>query len=381
MMLATENDQACLLDAWKRHNRGKQERIPGNGTIRTWRIQRTSMSGSLNTSSYEPGPLPGIVGNSVAMQQVYQLTRQVARSSASVLLLGETGTGKELIANAIHELSERTSGPFVKVNCGALSESLLESELFGHARGAFTSADSVKIGLMESANKGSFFFDEVCETPLTTQVKLLRVLQERQFNRVGGTKPIKMDVRIIAATNRNLTDAVKNKRFREDLYYRLNVIPIYIPPLTERKEDIPLLVEGFIDKYNKQHKRKVQIRRIHPEALGVLEKYSWPGNVRELENVIERAVVLEKDDVVKVSSLPEEIIAQPIQTVGFTPSFDQHQTVDLEGTLSGIEKKMIVGALEQTGGIMNKAAKLLNLSFRSIRYRIQKHNIKGKFEI
>jgi len=335
----------------------------------------------LKTALKDRYQFSNIVGKSAAMAKVFALVRKVAESNATVLISGESGTGKELVAQAIHYNGPRRDYPFVSINCGAMPENLLESELFGHERGAFTSADSVKIGLMESADKGSFFFDEVCEAPLSTQVKLLRVLQERRFNRVGGTRPITVDLRIIAATNRDVTEAVKNKTFREDLYYRLNVIPIRIPPLRQRKDDIPLLVNRFIAKYNDRHQRKGQIRGIDPEALSVLEKYHWPGNVRELENMIERAVVLEKKDIIQVSSLPEEIFDPSEKTEDFTRPFDQQQMVDLEKTLSGIEKKMIVGALARTGGIMNKAAKLLNLSFRSMRYRIQKYKIKGKFEI
>ncbi|MFQ5672591.1 MAG: sigma-54-dependent transcriptional regulator [Nitrospinales bacterium] len=335
----------------------------------------------LKTALKDKHQFSHIVGKSPGMEKVFALIRKVAESNATVLISGESGTGKELVAQAIHYNGPRRDRPFVSINCGAMPENLLESELFGHERGAFTSADSVKIGLMESADKGSFFFDEVCEAPLSTQVKLLRVLQERQFNRVGGTRPITVDLRIIAATNRDLTEAVKNKTFREDLYYRLNVIPIHIPPLRERRGDIPLLVNRFIAKYNERHQREGEIRDIDPKALSVLEKYHWPGNVRELENTIERAVVLEKKDVIQVSSLPEEISSQAGKAPEVALSFDQQRTIDLEETLIGIEKKMIVGALEQTGGIMNKAAKLLNLSFRSMRYRIQKHKIKGKFEI
>ena len=306
MMLATENDQACLLDAWKRHNRGKQERIPGNGTIRTWRIQRTSMSGSLNTSSYEPGPLPGIVGNSVAMQQVYQLTRQVARSSASVLLLGETGTGKELIANAIHELSERTSGPFVKVNCGALSESLLESELFGHVKGAFTGATSNRTGRFEAAHTGTIFLDEINSTTMLLQVKLLRVLQEQEFERVGDTETIQVDTRVIAASNRNLMAEVEAEKFREDLYWRLNVVPIEIPPLRQRREDVPDLVAFFLNEYNEANDRYVV--HIERSAMEAMQDYDWPGNVRELQNYVERAVVMAESDELSLSLLPAAVV-------------------------------------------------------------------------
>ena len=232
---------------------------------------------------------------------------------------------------------------------------------------------------MESASKGTFFLDEVGEAPLSIQVKLLRVLQEREIMRLGGNSPISVDLRIVAASNVNLAKAVKNKTFREDLYYRLNVIPVEIPALRERVEDVPLLITHFIAKYNEDRQAENKIQGVHPDAMSLMEKYSWPGNVRELENVIERAVVLEAGDTIQVSSLPEGISgnAEPISEVTL-PSTDQ--PVDLEKTLDQIEKKMISGALDQSNGIINKAAKQLNLSFRSMRYRIQKHKLKGKEE-
>ena len=317
-----------------------------------------------------------IIGKSLAIRKVFELIDKVASSSATVLITGESGTGKELVARAIHCKGPRKNYPFISINCGAVPESLLESELFGHEKGSFTGADSVKVGLMEAAQKGSFFFDEIYETPLPIQVKLLRVLQEREFTRVGATKPIKVDLRIIAATNKDLSQAVHGKSFREDLYYRLNVIPIRLPPLRERKEDIPLLLEHFIDKYNALHLRKAPIRGIVPEALSILEKHPWPGNVRELENVIERAVVLEMGDLVRVSSLPDELRGPRAESMGLIPLLNS-QCDDLEKTLGQIEKQMIQGALAKTDGVIYKAAKLLNLSFRSMRYRVQKHNLKG----
>lgn len=317
-----------------------------------------------------------MVGKSLAIQNVFDLIDKVASSNATVLITGESGTGKELVAKAIHYTGPRKNYPFVSINCGAVPESLLESELFGHERGAFTGADTVKMGLMEVAQKGSFFLDEIYESPSPIQVKLLRVLQEKEFTRVGGTKPIKVDLRIIAATNKDLNQAVQDKVFREDLYYRLNVIPIRLPPLRERKEDIPLLLEHFINKYNLQHQRKVPIRGIAPEAVSILERYLWPGNVRELENVIERAVVLEAGDLIHVSSLPDEVRGARTKSVEAI-SLAMNQSVDLEETLEDIEKRMIQGALDKADGVIYKAAKLLNLSFRSMRYRVQKHNLKG----
>ncbi|MFQ5451555.1 MAG: sigma-54-dependent transcriptional regulator [Nitrospinaceae bacterium] len=320
-----------------------------------------------------------IVGNSPAMQKVFRLIEKVSHSSATVLITGESGTGKELVARAIHYNGARKNYPFVSINCGAVPGDLLESELFGHEKGAFTSAESVKIGLMESANKGSFFLDEVGEAPMGIQVKLLRVLQEREFTRVGGTRPIQIDLRIIAASNLNLGKSVKNKTFREDLYYRLNVIPIQLPPLRERKEDIPPLLDHFIRKYNAERRNKPKIQTVRPEALSILEKYGWPGNVRELENVVERAVVLENGDEIRVSSLPDEITTPSTLAGERFPSLD-HKPIDLEKTLDQIEKDMIRGALDQANGIIIKAAKQLNLSFRSMRYRIQKHKLKGKIK-
>ncbi|HCP85837.1 MAG TPA: sigma-54-dependent Fis family transcriptional regulator, partial [Planctomycetaceae bacterium] len=236
----------------------------------------------------DSGSLPGIIGSSEPMKRVYQLTRQVAKSDASVLLLGETGTGKELIANAIHQLSNRKSGPFVKVNCGALSESLLESELFGHVRGSFTGAVNNRTGRFEAAHMGTIFLDEINSTTLQLQVKLLRVLQERQLERVGDTQTIEVDTRILAASNRDLMELVREGLFREDVYWRLNVVPVVIPPLRERREDIPELVTFFLNHYNEINDRYVV--HIQRDVVHALQSYHWPGNVRELQNYVERAV-------------------------------------------------------------------------------------------
>src|SRR6266446_1505344 len=239
-------------------------------------------------------PIPEIIGSGPAMQKVYNLTRLVARSNASVLLLGETGTGKELIAKAVHQLSPRGSGPFVRVNCGALRESLLESELFGHVRGAFTGAIENRTGRFEAAHTGTVFLDEINSTTPKLQVKLLRVLQEREFERVGDTQTIRVDTRVIAASNRDLLEEVEAERFREDLYYRLNVVPIHLPPLRERREDIPELIGHFLNIYNEENDRYVV--HIERKALDALQDYHWPGNVRELQNYIERAVVMAEGD-------------------------------------------------------------------------------------
>ncbi len=253
-------------------------------------------------------PIPSLIGSSETMERVYQLTRKVARSSASVLLLGETGTGKELVATAIHQLSMRRTGPFVKVNCGALSESLLESELFGHVRGAFTGAVDNRAGRFEAAHGGTIFLDEINSTTRHLQVKLLRVLQQREFERVGDTHTIRTDTRVIAASNCDLMEEVEANRFREDLYWRLNVVPIFIPPLRDRKEDVPELVSHFLQTYNEANDRYVV--HIQREAMQTLQQYDWPGNVRELQNYIERAVVMADGDELTCDLLPEEVISQ-----------------------------------------------------------------------
>ena len=258
-----------------------------------------------DSDSPRTGPIAGLIGGSPAMLEVYATTRRVAASNASVLLLGETGTGKELIAKAIHALSPRGSGPFVRVNCGALSESLLESELFGHVRGAFTGAVANRTGRFEAAHTGTIFLDEINSTTLHLQVKLLRVLQEREFERVGDTETIRVDTRVIAASNRDLLDEVAKEGFREDLYYRLNVVPIVLPPLRSRREDIPLLVSHFLEVYNEQNDRYVV--HIQAEALETLVRYHWPGNVRELQNVVERCVVMAPGDEITLDLLPVAI--------------------------------------------------------------------------
>ena len=250
-------------------------------------------------------PIPGIIGSGAAMAEVYRVIRLVAPSSASVLILGETGTGKELVATAVHRLSQRTSGPLVKVNCGALTESLLESELFGHVAGSFTGAIKNRAGRFEAAHGGTIFLDEVDSTSRKLQVKLLRVLQEREFERVGDTQTIRVDTRVIAASNRNLMDEIDAGKFREDLYWRLNVVPIVLPPLRDRREDIHALVAHFLNFYNESNDRYVS--HIQPEALGLLQAYAWPGNVRELQNYIERAVVMAEGDELTVDLLPDVV--------------------------------------------------------------------------
>ena len=333
----------------------------------------------LKTALNDRFQLVNILGKSEPIQKIFSLVEKVAKSKATVLITGESGTGKELIAKAIHFNGSRKNYPFVSVNCGAMPENLLESELFGHEKGAFTSADSLKLGLMESANKGSFFLDEVGSAPLSTQVKLLRALQENEITRLGSTQPIPVDLRIIAATNSNISDLVEKKIFREDLFYRLNVIPIHLPPLRERKEDIPELVEFFIKKYNALH-NKTFIQGIDSDTLKAFEHYSWPGNVRELENVIERAVVLESEKRIRKASLPDALLDQLSPDKIQVPGLGQND-IDLEKTLDQIEKKMIANALMRSHGMINRAAKILNLSFRSMRYRIEKYKLKDKGKI
>ena len=295
------------------------------------------MSVYLPKPASETGPpIPGIIGTSQAMEEVYRLTRRVARSNASVLLLGETGTGKELIATAIHRLSNRSTGPFVRVNCGALSESLLESELFGHVRGSFTGAVSNRIGRFEAAHTGTIFLDEINSTSHHLQVKLLRVLQEQEFERVGDTQTVHVDTRVIAASNRDLMSEVEGERFREDLYWRLNVVPIEIPPLRMRREDIPDLVAHFLNYYSEANDRYVV--HIQREALAVLQEYHWPGNVRELQNYIERAVVMAEGDELTLDLLP------PVVTGKERPRTSKIRGVDLDTLVQEVVQQGLAAA-------------------------------------
>jgi DNA-binding NtrC family response regulator len=266
----------------------------------------------------DPSTLPGVIGTSNAIREVARITRRVAPSRACVLIVGETGAGKELIARAVHDLSRRKSGPYIRVNCGALTESLLESELFGHVRGSFTSANENRTGRFEAAHAGSIFLDEINSTSPKLQVKLLRVLQEGEFERVGDTKTIKVDTRFIAATNRDLIEEIGSGRFREDLYYRLNVVPIYLPPLRERRDDIPQLVTFFLKRYGDQNRREV--KSVHREAMRLLTEHDWPGNIRELQNYVERAVILGEGPELTVDQLPPQLrgeaLPRPIRVRG-----------------------------------------------------------------
>jgi Nif-specific regulatory protein len=309
-----------------------------------------------------------IIGNSGAMQNVFDLINKVAKTNATVLLRGESGVGKELVANAIRLNSPRSAKPFIKVNCSALPDALIESELFGYEKGAFTGADSLHKGRFEEADGGTIFLDEIGDLPLSTQVKILRILQEHEFERLGSSKTIKVDVRFIAATNRNLEEMIPKCEFREDLFYRLNVFPIIIPPLKERPADIPILANHFIDKSNKRH--GIAIKRISTSAIDLLMVYHWPGNIRELENVIERASILSQDGVIRSSDLPPTL--QTAESSG----------TKLEGTLDGIlnnvEKQVIIDNLIITKGCTPDTAKNLNITERILRLRLTKYEIDPK---
>ncbi|MCP5057948.1 MAG: sigma-54-dependent Fis family transcriptional regulator [bacterium] len=309
-----------------------------------------------------------MVGTSYAIQQVYQLVAQVAPTKTNVLISGESGTGKELVARAIHDQSDRGEHPFVAVNCGAIPENLLESELFGHVKGAFTGAVENRAGLFESAEKGTIFLDEIGEIPLPLQVKLLRVIQDRKVRRVGDSTDEPVDVRIVAATNRDLQEEVVAGRFREDLFYRLNVIQVHLPPLRERMEDVPLLVQHFVAKFALELDRPVD--RIGDDAMALIQNYAFPGNVRELENTIERAVALSQGGTVHSDVLPPAILTP--RSAPEASSRLPEEGGDLDGMLAQVERELLREALGRTGGVKKKAAMLLGVSFRSFRYRLEK---------
>jgi len=328
------------------------------------RIENTSLKGELR-NRINPDY---IKGNSSKMNEVFSLIESVATTDATVLIRGESGVGKELVADALHYNSNRKNKPFIKVNCAALPESLIESELFGHEKGSFTGASVQRIGRFEAANGGTIFLDEFGDIPASTQVKLLRVLQEREIERIGSTISIKVDVRIICATNRNLEELMEKGEFREDLYYRINVFPIYIPPLRERINDIPVLANFFIDKYNKRHGK--EIKRITTMAIDTLMVYHWPGNIRELENCIERACILSSDHVIRTSDLPPTL-----QTASTT---ETTQSGTLEIILGKMEKQIIMDALITTKGNCAKAAENLGITERMMGLRIRKFEIDPK---
>jgi len=317
-----------------------------------------------------------LIGSDPRMLEIYELIRQVANTPTTLLITGETGSGKELVARAVHVNGARKREPFVVINCGAIPAELLESELFGHKRGSFTGAVSDKKGLFEIASGGTIFLDEVGELPQALQVKLLRVLQQRVILPVGAVRDVPIDVRLISATNRSLEKDVAAGRFRDDLFYRLNVIQIQVPPLRERRGDIPILAEYFLEKYTRLLGKN--IRKISVDAMSHLNGYRFPGNVRELENIVERAVALEKTDVIMPESLPAGVLRPEADRAGDKRRlFVSRQGVDLDGILAETEKELIGQAMNLSGGGKKDAAKLLGITFRSLRYRLVKLGIEG----
>jgi len=371
-------------------NADPQSRIPNpeSPIPNPSRMARTPPAIDLNETG---PPIPGLIGSGPAMEKVYRLTRQVAQSNASVLLLGETGTGKELIAKAIHRLSPRGSGPFVRVNCGALAENLLESELFGHVRGAFTGAVDNRTGRFEAAHTGTVFLDEINSTTPKLQVKLLRVLQEHEFERVGDTQTIRVDTRVIAASNRDLLEETEAGRFREDLYYRLNVVTIYLPPLRERREDIPALVSHFLKLYSQQNNRNV-VYTDDKAAIKALQEYDWPGNVRELQNYIERAVVLAPGDELTSDLLREAVLGQKPRRIGRRRGADL-PTLAAElvetgiaaagpqgdnlhaAVVNSVEKELIAQVLAACDNVQVKAAERLGINRNTLHKKLKEYGL------
>jgi len=354
-----------------------------------------SQSGIRQTDANSSSPpIAGLIGSGGAMQDVYRLTRLVARSNASVLLLGETGTGKELIAKAIHMLSPRGSGPFVRVNCGALSEGLLESELFGHVRGAFTGAIANRTGRFEAAHTGTIFLDEINSTTPKLQIKLLRVLQEREFERVGDTQTIRVDTRVVAASNRDLGAEVEAERFREDLFYRLNVVPISLPPLRKRREDIPELVAYFLAIYNEVNDRYVA--HIGPKAMEALQNYDWPGNVRELQNYVERAVVMAAGDELTEDLLPNVVLggAASPRTGALRPADLDWLTSELvqqglagsdpqednlhDKIVNRVERELIQQVMKSCESVQIKAASRLGINRNTLHKKLKDYKLDGR---
>lgn len=337
--------------------------------------------------------LDGMIGSGLAMSEVYRLTQQVAATSATVLLMGETGTGKELVARALHELSPRASGPFIRVNCGALSESLLESELFGHVKGAFTSAHENRTGRFEAAHGGTIFLDEINSMSYTLQVKLLRVLQEQEFERVGDSKTVRVDCRIVAATNRDLLDEIDAEKFREDLYYRLNVVPIYLPPLRDRSEDIEALVTHFAAKYATANERPAP--RIPNDVISMLQAYGWPGNVRELQNYIERATVLCTSETLSLELFPPHVrglapvrisraksggiqkMCSELVTMGLIEAGDEAQNIH-EQIVSMVEKEVLLQVLRTCQGTQTKAAVRLGINRNTLHKKIEDYSLQSE---
>ena len=335
------------------------------------RLSRENESLRIQLAARAP-QVAGMVGVSQAMQEVFQLVEKVAAGKSTVLVIGESGVGKELVARAIHDKGPRAGAPFVPINCGAIPEGLVESELFGHVRGAFTGAHAAHAGLFMAAAGGTVFFDEVGDLPLPAQVKVLRAIQERRIRPVGGSRDYEVDARILAATNRDLSEEVKENRFREDLFYRLNVIQIFVPPLRDRREDILLLAHDFLARHGSESGKPPLT--LSSDAAACLGNYAWPGNVRELENALERAVTLCEGPVIEPEVLPAAIR-------GVAPQVPEGELVlattgmDLQGMLDGIERRYLQLALERAGGVKTEAARLLGLSFRSMRYRLAKQGL------
>lgn len=324
------------------------------------------------TSEAEHKGIAKIIGSSKIIKSLFRLIEKVCDADTTILIQGESGTGKELIAKAIHFEGVRRDKPFVPVNCGAIPSELLESELFGHEKGAFTHAIRSRQGRFELAHGGTVFLDEISEMPAMLQVKILRVLQEREFERVGSTQTISSDFRVIAATNRNLEEEVKNGRFREDLYYRLNVIPVDAPPLRERQTDIPLLVNHFIDKFNRS--KKVSITGILDDALGYLLRYHWPGNVRELENIVERMVILSSGQVLSCDDLPEKILGAKSGGL-LCETVIPEQGFVLNKVVADYERNLIIQALNQTDWVKNKAAQLMNINRTTLIEKMKRYEL------
>jgi two-component system response regulator PilR (NtrC family) len=314
-----------------------------------------------------------IIGRSRNMQEVFRMIEKVAPSESTVIIYGESGTGKELVARALHCHSRRKDGTFLAVNCAAIPNSLLESEMFGYEKGAFTGANTQKKGLFEEAHQGTLFLDEIGDLDTVLQAKLLRVLQEGEFQRVGGTKTIQVDVRLLAATNKHLEEEVKEGRFRQDLYYRLNVVPIFLPPLRDRKEDIPYLIEHFLRKYQQKHGKP--LKRVTSEVMKHLMDYRWDGNVRELESVIERSVILAEQEEIGVETLPEKVRESGISN---SAAAAIHFDIPDEGiSLDHVERSLIESALSKTGWSIKKASELLGITYKTLQYRIQKYQLKA----
>ena len=339
---------------------------------------RTHDSARANARSDVPGRA-ALVGDSPAMQDVLRVIDRVADTPSTVLITGESGTGKELVATALHEGSSRRNKPLIRINCAAIPKDLMESELFGYERGAFTGAVTTKPGRFELADGGSLFLDEIGEVPVEMQVKLLRALQESEFERVGGIKTTHVDVRLVAATNRDLAEDIEAGRFRKDLYYRLAVVPIVLPPLRDRTEDIPTLVEHFLRKYNRRLNK--QIDGVEPEALAALQAYAWPGNIRELENLVERVLLFADGPLIRLRDLPDSLrgaaAATPFPSLGSAPSAETGLKEFVRARSAELEKDLITRALEDTGGNVTRAAKLLQISRKSLQTKMKEFGLRG----